>query len=135
MPKRSYDYTALDKVVEPYKDTWIGFDAELLVKNKDNVLLTDGKENYALFEYEEPGVYYGHYLFTTRGVKTLPIAKELLSFFFETVPCTEVRGLTPVGHTGAVKLNKALGFDIVNIVDTEAGLHYEVSLTKEEFKP
>lgn len=131
---RTYDSEGMDKVAQPYKHAWIGFDAEALVENKDNVLLTDGNDNYALFEFHEPGVYYGHYLFTHHGARTLAIAQNLLDFFFRTVPCTEVRGLTPVTHKGALKLNKALGFKVEGMVDTEAGYHFVVSLKKEDYK-
>lgn len=121
--------------MEKYKHAWVGFDAKKLVEDKDNILLTDGDSNYGLFEFHEPEVYYGHYMFTARGSQnTEEVAKKILSFFFQTVPCKEVRGLTPVEHKGAIRLNKALGFTVHNIIDTEAGPHFEVSLKKEDFK-
>ena len=135
MNHRSFDWEGLDRVASKYKHAWIGFDPKALVENEENVLVTDGESNYGLFEYHEPEVYYGHYMFTARGAEnTLAVAKNLLGFFFQTVPCKVVLGLTPVEHTGALRLNKALGFTFHDIIQTEAGPHYQVSLKKEDFK-
>lgn len=122
-------------MVEKYKHAWVGFDAKELVENEDNVLVTDGENNYGLFEFYEPGVYHGHYMFTARGKEnTEAVAKTLLGFFFQLVPCTEVLGLTPVTHRGAIRLNQLLGFTFHDVIETEAGPHYQVSLKKEDFK-
>jgi hypothetical protein len=131
---RSYDWKALDKVVEKYKEAWIGFDPEALIGNEHNILVTDGEENYGLFEEHAPGVYYGHYMFTVRGPQTLNVARNLLGFFFKEYDARAVLGLTPVEHTGALSLNKKLGFTFHGIIDTEAGPHYQVSIKKEDFK-
>lgn len=135
MPKISKDWEGLDKVVEKYKHAWVGFDAQELVENEDNVLVTDGEGNYGLFEFEEPGVYYGHYMFTARGrEKTEEVARNLLGFFFQNIPCTEVFGLTPTCHEGALRLNRALGFTFHHIIDSEVGPLQQVSLKKEDFR-
>jgi hypothetical protein len=133
MVKRSFDYEGLDKVVENYKTDWVGFEAKALVENEENILLTDGKDNYALFEFHEPGVYYGHYLFSHHGARTLDIAKDLLGFFWRAIPAKQVRGLVPVEHKGAIRLTKALGFTIEDVIDTEAGYHLVASLNKEDY--
>lgn len=134
MPRRSYDYNKLDKVVERYKDTWIGFDAEQIVKDEENILVTDGQDNFGLFEFSKPGVYYGHYMFTTRGPATKQVARDLLGFFFKEFPVDIVLGLTPVEHRGAIWLNQQLGFTFHGVTETEAGPHYQVSLKKDDFK-
>lgn len=132
--KRSYDWITLDKVVEKYKHDWIGFNAKELVEDERNVLVEDENNNFGLFEFEMPGVYFGHYLFSTRGPeKTYEVAKNLLGFFFEFFPAEIVLGLTPTEHTGAINLNKKLGLSFHRIVETEAGPHYEVSITKRKF--
>lgn len=124
----------MDRVVSKYKNVWVGFDAQELVQNEENILVTDGDDNYGFFEYHEPGVYYGHYLFTERGAaNTYAVAHKLLSFFFLTFPVKTVRGLTPVEHSGALRLNRALGFTFESIISTEAGPHYQVSLNKDDF--
>lgn len=129
------DWEGLDRVVEKYKHAWVGFDAKQLVEDEENILVTDGENNYGLFEFHEPGVYYGHYMFTARGAEnTYEVAKNLLGFFFQLVPCSEVLGMTPVDHKGALRLNEALGFTFHHVIDTEAGPHYLVSLKKEDFK-
>ena len=134
-PKRTTNWKALDKVVAPYKDVWVGFDAQELVEDEDNILLTDGENNYALFEYEAPGIYYGHYMFSARGIdNTEKIARNLLGFFFETVSCLGVIGLVPVNHAGSLRLTQRLGFTLSGVVETEAGPHYEFYMKKEDFK-
>lgn len=131
----SKDWKGLDKVAEKYKHAWVGFNPKELVENEENILVTDGEGNYGLFEFYESGKYYGHYMFTARGLeKTEAVARNLLGFFFRSVPCEEVLGLTPEGHTGALRLNRALGFTFHNLIETEAGPHYQVSLKKEDFK-
>lgn len=120
--------------MEKYKHAWVGFDAKQLVEDEENILITDDAENFGLFEYHEPGVYYGHYLFRERGPNTEQVARNLLSFFFREFPVYVVLGLTPVEHSGALRLNKKLGFTFHGVVDTEAGPHYKVSLNKDDFK-
>lgn len=131
---RSLDYKTLDRVVEKYKHEWIGFDAKELVYNPKNILVTDGNRNFGLFEYEEEGIYYGHYLFSARGPeKTYKIAKHLIDYLFKNYPVETILGLTPVEHEGALRLNKRLGLKTYGLVDTDAGWHYQVKLTKEDF--
>lgn len=131
--KRSFDWEGLDAVVTDYKDTWIGFDAEELVENEDNILVTDEEGNFGLFEFSRPGIYYGHYMFTERGPRTEEIARNLLGFFFKEFPVTLVLGMTPVEHKGALNLNRKLGFTFQGVTDTGAGPHFIVSLKKEDF--
>lgn len=132
---RSTDWEALKEVVSGYSDKWIGFDAQALVENPLNYLITDGKDNFALFEHEDDKVYYGHYLFKTRGPEnTFEVAKKLLGYFFNCSDAELVMGLTPVTHYGALNLNEKLGFKSHGIVETITGPHYKVSITKKEFK-
>lgn len=122
-------------MVAKYKEAWVGFDAQRLIDDEDNILVTDGEDNYGLFEFHRPGIYYGHYLFTARGPEvTEKVARNLLGFFFKEFPVRVVLGLTPIEHSGALRLNRRLGFTFHNIVNTEAGPHYQVSLKKDDFK-
>lgn len=131
--KNTKDWKTLDRVVSKYKHEWVGFDAKALVEDPRNILLTDEEENFALFELEREGVYYGHYLFSARGPeRTEKIAKDFLDYFFKSYPVEIIYGLTPVEHKGAINLNKKLGFNFHGIVETAAGPHYEVSKTKKE---
>lgn len=134
--RRSFDWQTLDRVVSKYKHEWVGFDAKALVEDERNILVTDGEENFGLFEYtDDPKVYYGHYLFKARGPdKTFEVAKNLLGYFFKTFDAKEVIGLTPIEHKGAILLNNKLGLTFHRVVDTEAGPHYEVSIKREEFQ-
>lgn len=133
--KRSFDWEALDSVVEKYKHNYVGFDAKKIVQNKKNILISDNNKNFGLFEFEKPGVYYGHYLFSTRGHEnTLKTARELLGYFLTNYPVKIVLGLTPIEHQGALALNEKLGLQIKEVVQTEAGPHFFVFLKKENFK-
>jgi hypothetical protein len=132
--KRSFDYRKLDEVVKPYKEAWVGFDAQQIVEDEENILVTDDNENFALFEFARPGVYYGHYMFKERGKNTINVAKNLLGFFFREFPVRVVLGLAPTDHLGSVRLTRKLGFTFHGVIDTEAGPHYQVSLKKDDFR-
>lgn len=133
MINQSYDYETLDEVVKDFKEEWVDWDAESLVASP-NVLLSDGEKNFALFQYQSPGVYNGHYLFTARGLKdTHAVARELLTFFLTNYRVDVIIGYTPVENKGALWLNRRLGFTEHSVVDTEAGPHLEVSLNKDDF--
>lgn len=120
--------------MSPFKHEWVGFDAKALIEDDDNILLTDGEGNYGLFEYRSPGEYTGHYLFgTARGQRAVETAKQILDHFFSSYPVEIIHGLTPVEHTGALRMNKQLGLVTVKTVDTEAGPCEQVYLTKEGF--
>ena len=130
---RSFDWEGLTRTVQSVSDNWVGFDPERLVSDPDNILLADDEGNYALFEYEDEGVYSGHYMFAARGFKTIRIAREFLRFFLTKYPVDVIIGYTPVENKGALQLNKKLGFTFHDIVDTETGLHHRVSLQKGDF--
>lgn len=133
-PHRTKDWQSLDKVMTPFKHEWLGFDPEKLVADEDNILLTDGEDNYGLFEYRAPGEYDGHYLFgNARGEQAVTTAKQLLRHFFLSYPVEIIYGLTPVEHTGALRMNKRIGLVTIATVQTKAGPCERVFLTKEGF--
>lgn len=134
-PRKTKDWEGLRDAMADFSQDWEGFDPKALVEADGNVLVTDGEGNYGLFECEEPGVFYGHYLFTARGpYKTFRIAKELLGYFFDFFEVETVMGLTPVDHRGANLLNHKLGFKYLKVTDTVKGPHHLVALRKEDFK-
>lgn len=113
---------------------WVGFNPQSLIEDTDNVLLTDGADNYGLLEFSQPGEYFGHYLFgSARGRTAYTVAHEMLDYFFTNYPAFVVLGQTPVEHLGALWLNKKLGFKKIGTEHTEAGLCDRVFLTKEGF--
>lgn len=134
MIERSFDWQKLEEVVTPYKHEWVGFNAQDLLKDYNNILLWDGEDNYGLFEASLPGEYFGHYLFgSARGRRALTVARQMLDHFFSEYGAVVVRGQTPVEHKGALGLNKLLGFKTIGIEQTVAGPCEQVFLTKEGF--
>lgn len=81
----------------------VGFDESLAME--PNVILQDG-EDVALFEYEAPGVYVGHYLFESRGKKAIAVARQMLAELNADV----IIGFTPIDNLGALWMTRHLGF-------------------------
>lgn len=78
------------------------------------------KDDIALFNFETPYLYTGHYFFNSRGKDAKAKAKSiLLRFFdlFETPPV--LRGLTPVEHKAAKWMNRQLGFKSQGQIETD----------------
>lgn len=114
-----------------YSKDWVGFSPEELVKNTNNILVTDGEGKFGLFELWQEG-YVGHYLMKP-SKSNLTFCKKGIEFFFELAEVDIVRGYTPTDNAGALRLNKILGFETEGLIDTVAGPHYKVFLTKERF--
>lgn len=114
-----------------------GLEPSSWLENEFNVALTDEKENLALFErqWRLPRTVTGHYFFNSRGREALSTAKEMLREVFTGPYLIEtVVGLTPTDHKGALWMNKQLGFRSHGIIETEAGPHEFVLLTKTEWE-
>lgn len=132
---RSYDHEDLAFIVEKYSNEFLNFDAEAIVGDEDNILLRNNKGDYGLFEYDEDGVYFGHYMFRSRGFdNTVASAREILNHFFANYDVRLIIGLTPVWHKGALALNNALGLEKLSLVSLPHGAYHIVTLTKESFK-
>lgn len=109
-----------------------GFDPERLV-NEPNIFLTEDGEG-ALFEYDRPHVYTGHYFFRqSRGKTALRLGQRILSEMFNVYGAEVIQGLTPVYLKQAKLMNKLLGFKDYGIVDTVAGPMGLYILTKKDF--
>lgn len=132
---RSYDWEDLEFIVEKYSGEFINFDAKKIVEDEDNILLRNNKMDYGLFEYDEDGVYFGHYMFRSRGFEnTVASAREILNHFFNNYNVNLIIGLTPVWHKGALKLNEALGLEKLSSVTLPHGIYNIVTLTKDTFR-
>ena len=131
---RSFDWVNLkDSMSEFFKD-WEGFDPKSLVEDKDNWLLTDGSENYSLFEYKSRGIYEGHYLFkNARGREAVNLSLSMLKTFFNLTDAKVIVGRTPLYQKGALWLNKKLGFEHLTYEERMGDDYEVVVLTKERF--
>lgn len=137
MSHRTFNYLAFEKVAVPLLEKGtIGFDAKELVLNTDNILLTDGDENYALFEYAGAGSYYGHYFFSkARGRKALDLGKKMIKTMFnQELNTAIILGATPIENRKALWMSRQLGFSYIQEVNTKAGPMSICMLTKKEFE-
>ena len=133
MYKRTTEVLPLLETMEPYLPIE-GFDPEEWLNDENNIALTNGEGDFALFEYEYLGVYSGHYFYKARGKKALQASKEFLKHLFTNYYVRAIRGLSPLEHLGARWLNKQLGFKSYGILETPVGPHELVILTKQEWE-
>lgn len=108
----------------------IGFDAEALAGNPDNVLLTEDGSS-GLFEKEGEGVFSGHYFFK-RGEKSFDLASRMISEMFSRYGARAIKGLTPIDNIPALKLTRHLGFTSYGVLPTPAGPMELFILTKDK---
>lgn len=128
---RTYDAAALRETMEPYLPI-DGFTPEGWLSHSENICLTDGDGNFALFEHSQARTYLGHYYFKARGKKAASLSKKFLEEIFS-LGAEILIGLTPLTHKGALRLSEHVGFTPVEIVDTEIGEHQLFIMTKKEF--
>ncbi len=138
MINRTTKISDITQAVSPYMEDIEGFTPEQWVKNGANVALIDPEtKDVALFErqYKIPHVVHGHYFFHSRGKKAKETAEAALDEIFSGKYNVEVvSGLTPHDHKGALRMNKWLGFTSYGTIDTAAGPHEFVVLTKQEWE-
>lgn len=114
--------------------THVYCDMDEWTADKNNVAFEqDG--NFGVFEYEYPGVYTGHYFFgSARGKTAIELSKAMLALIFDEYGAMCIRGMTPTHHKAALWMNRQLGFKDYGEVDTPAGPHRVVILTKADFE-
>lgn len=84
----------------------------------DNIALTDGEGNFALFEASISG-YYGHYFYSSaRGRKAIQLSKTFLKEMFEVYNAKAIKGLTPLYNRKALWMNRQLGFKSYGRIST-----------------
>jgi hypothetical protein len=129
---RTYSADVLFEATKNYETH--GFYPEEWIKNEDNVALINNLGDLALFERQSAGVVYGHYFFNSRGKDALKAAKEFLyEIFTNDYDVKVIIGLTPEEHLGARWLNRKLGLKSQGILETFAGPHELVILTKQDW--
>lgn len=129
---RTYDISLVTKATCNYETH--GFEPIEWLVNKENVALTNDRKDIALFERYAPGLVSGHYFFNSRGKEALIASKEFLhEIFTDDYDVRVIFGLTPVEHLGARWLNRKLKFQSQGVLDTIAGPHELVILTKKDW--
>lgn len=136
---RTFDYKQFEKDISEIVnvDELVGFDAEELVLNPENYLLTDGKHSYALFESDMPGTCQGHYFFSKecRGKKAIQTGQSMINWMFSNfTDIAVIAGATPKENKKALWMNKQLGFSHAGSIQNEVGQLEIFVLTKKEHK-
>lgn len=135
MIKRSFDIEDLVATMWPYREEVYGFFPEEWLDNQLNIALTDGNGNYGLFEYEQKGIYTGHYFYpTARGKNAKNLAKEMIEAIFTKYDGHLIRGLTPTHKRHAQWMSRQLGFTSYGVVETPVDDCEIFILTKEEWE-
>ena len=130
--KRSYDPVILDEAIKPYKDTVGEFDPVEWVHNLKNHMY-EKEGSVALFTYEYPGVYSGHWFFKHRGKNALKLAKEILTEFFSCSDAQAIRGLTRVDIKPARWAARQIGMTSYGIITINEKDYELFCMTKKEF--
>lgn len=130
---RTYDPVLVEQAVRQYADKIVGLDYDDWLEDEDNIAFTDLFGNVSMFEYDSPGVYYGHYFFHERGRSAVDLAKNMLWRVFQLPGIQVIKGLTPITNLGARWLSRHIGFNSHGLTDTKVGLCEIFILTKEEY--
>lgn len=120
------------ELLEKHRKVLGTVDLEEYFKNKNHISIQ--KENdIALFTYNWPGLYTGHYFFESRGKAAKARALEILEEVFTKHPVLTIRGLTPVENKAARWMSRQLGFTSYGTVETPTGECEFFLLSKEEW--
>lgn len=124
---RSTDYNAIKEVTKQYPEMFSNENIEAWVNNRNNIML-EHEGSIALFTYEYPGVYTGHYLFSVKGKEAIELSHKMLNEIFKVA--VVIRGETPVEKKAARWMSRKVGFTSLGIFDD----HELFYLNKEDFK-
>jgi hypothetical protein len=120
------------ELLERHRDKLGDVDLEEYFKNKNHINICKGND-VALFTYNWPGLYTGHYFFESRGKAARERGLEILSEVFTRHPVLTIRGLTPVENRAARWMSRQLGFESLGFVETPKGECEIFLLTKEDY--
>ena len=133
---RTYDVTLVKRATSQYAEEIEGFEPEEWLSNDLNIALINEQGDVALFENQEllTNTVCGHYFFFSRGKEAVKVATQFLHYTFDKTYVETITGLTPVGHKGALWMNRRLGFKEHGEIDTVVGPCKFVVLTKGQWK-
>ncbi len=132
---RTYDVELLKEATDAYKEGFKGFDAERLIKNRMNIVLTNDDRDVAIFERDRPSVATGHYFFKSKGRKAIDAANLFLAEVFgDPYEVRIVIGMTPIDNRAALWMNRQLGFQNVEVMDTINGPMQFVILARRDWR-
>lgn len=130
MINRTKDLLAFGIHMRPYMEGLKGLEPDRWLLDDNNIALTTG-EDYSLFEWTSPGVYYSHIFATSK--KAIQFGKDSIQWMFEN-GAEVLKGLTPVEKRHAIIAARRMGFKSHGIVDTHNGPHELFILTRKEWE-
>lgn len=120
---RTFDLQEFIAALEPYKKETANFDPVSWLLDHRNIALFDGVDNYNLFQYDTPGVYWAHTFFNTaRGKDAIRLCRESLDWVFSVdSPVQVIKGLTPLSKPAARWINRKIGLQPHGVLKTVNG--------------
>jgi len=123
------------KTLSPFLHEIEGFSEQDWGQQSLNLAVTDNDEDFALFEYEKPFVYYGHLFCANRtGKEAILFGKEALSFLFNNSDAKAVYGLSPYEKRHVRLMMRKIGLKSYGFVNTEKGLMENFIITEQEWR-
>jgi len=133
---RTFDLKLVQSALKQYESNILHLDIKEWLDNPANVALTNEAGDIALFErqWRHPRMVFGHYFFHSRGKQAREAAKAFLTELFSGPYGIEiVAGLTPLDNKGARWMNRQLGFNKIDEVETDVGPCEVVSMFKKDW--
>jgi hypothetical protein len=127
---KTEDVAVVARALEGFHDET--FSVEDWMDHPKNIAIVNG-DDLSIFTYERPGVYTGHFFYTSRGKEALRSAKTILAEVFQ-YDVTLLMGLTPADKLGAKWLARKIGFKSHGDVETPQGVCELFILTRKEYE-
>ena len=129
-----YSKEALLETMSPVLQDLVGFDIKDWGQDSLNVVFTDNNKDFALFEFENDKVYFGHiFCRDKKGKQAVDFSIEALSYMFDNY-AEVINGLVPIENRHVTIMMRKLGFKTYGVINTEAGLMTHLILTKKEWR-
>lgn len=100
------------------------------VSDPRNIAVYEG-DDLALFDYEGPGFYQGHFLFQSRGKEAVEVTKILCKRMFAETDAVLLMGLVPVKYRKAGVIARMAGFKLMGKQHTEHGQVFVYLMARE----
>ena len=120
------------ELLEKYRDIMGDVDLEEYFKDKNHISIQKDND-VALFTYNYPGLYTGHYFFESRGKAAKDRAKEILEEVFTKHPVLTIRGLVPIHNKASKWMTRQLGFTSYGMTETNTDECEIFLLSKEDY--
>jgi hypothetical protein len=123
----------IHRLFEEYKDEIGSATPEQWLSNHQSIAY-EREGSVALFTFEYPGVYSGHWFFKVRGRDALNLAREFLKKLFTETDAKAIRGLTPIKKPAARWAARQVGFTSYGNLTINNEEYELFCMTKKEFE-